>query len=192
MVRTVIVARPGAERWYVMSRQQATNSPPSHDGHIRSTSLLRLFTSFAVWTLLALAVGTAALWARSYYESDVLNHTSADWGFDLRSGIGVIVLTFDAGHHWQPRSLFWLHDTYSYMRRRAWSHGAGFAGFNLATIVQFGTTYYQIKVPHWFLAMILALPAGLWFATNRSARKIKQQRGFAVLEKKDVSKKEER
>jgi predicted RNA-binding Zn-ribbon protein involved in translation (DUF1610 family) len=150
-----------------MSRRQSANSTPSREHRSPSISLRGRNVRIALWFSVILSVSVAALWARSYYESDVLNQISSSWGCDLRSGIGEVILTFDRGQHLHPRSLFWLHDTYTEQRRNAWHHGEGVAGFNLATIVQGTTTYRQIKVPHWFLAAILALPAALLFLLAR-------------------------
>src|SRR4051812_6993795 len=90
----------------------------------------RLFNLAAAMSLVMM-LAVVALWVRSHYESDVLNHDTSTFGCDLRSGIGEVAFGFRTGPKANPGGFVWLHRPYSAARRAAWSEDHGLWGFNV-------------------------------------------------------------
>ena len=140
----------------------------------------RLFTILSMLSLI-LCLATFALWARSYWQYDVLTydyvHPPGPWTrWFLTSNSGV--LTFARGDYTVPgdssRGLY-FHSSSAY---RPITGTLGFAWDNHNSDPTVNFMRYSLDFPHWSLATLLAIAPIFWFFGPRVRRAKRHRLGL--------------
>ena len=154
--------------------------------------LPKLFPILAAVSL-ALAVGVAGVWARSYrrYGDCVISswgtHLSAATSVDGRIALAWVRDTFDAhwtlsvnppNHPWNSGPPYGIHGP-----RPRWfgvDFGLGSAVYNPGVFGAGIWPSYALIVPHWMILLSLSILPAVWLRRFRSERR-KQQEGLCLV-----------